>query len=387
MNRITPSPIREMFKLASEPGVISLSAGSPSAAAYPAEELHEIVEKLFREPAKFLNYGVTEGYVPLRDFTKARLKEKYGVGSDTDELIITSGGQQSMDLAAKCLIDEGDAVICESPAFSGSLNTFLSYGARLIPCKMDEEGLIPAQVEEVLKKEERVRCIYTIPTFQNPSGRTLSAGRRRELLDLAAKYDIMIIEDDPYSELYYTEQHVPSIKSMDTEGRVLYCGSYSKVVAPGLRVGFCIGDAKLIKKMTIGKQASDVHASVLPQMMVYEFCAHYDLDGHLAKVRNMYREKRDIMLAELEKADPRISFTRPTGGLFVWCSLPDGYDSRDLADRIWEAGKVLIVPGCSFEVDKYAVNPAWRMNFSMPTPEDLKRGTEIVVRCAGEMLK
>ena len=387
MKSITPSPIREMFKLASEPGVISLSAGSPSAAAYPQQELHEIVEKLFQDPVKFLNYGVTEGYMPLRVFTKERLREKYATGSDQDEVIITSGGQQSMDLAAKCLIDEGDAVICESPAFSGSLNTFLSYGARLIPCKMDEEGLIPEQVEEVLKTEKRVRAIYTIPTFQNPSGRTLSAGRRKQLLEIAAKYDIMIIEDDPYSELYYTEQHVPSIKSMDEEGRVLYCGSYSKVVAPGLRVGFCLGDKALIKKMTIGKQASDVHASVLPQMMVYEFCANYDLDGHLARVRNLYREKRDIMLAELAKADPRISYTRPIGGLFVWCSLPEGFDSRDLADRIWDEGKVLIVPGCSFEVDKYAVNPAWRMNFSMPTPEDLKRGTQIVVKCAGEMLK
>ena len=157
MKSITPSPIREMFKLASEPGVISLSAGSPSAAAYPQQELHEIVEKLFQDPVRFLNYGVTEGYMPLRVFTKERLREKYATGSDQDEVIITSGGQQSMDLAAKCLIDEGDAVICESPAFSGSLNTFLSYGARLIPCKMDEEGLIPEQVEEGAFHPRRAR--------------------------------------------------------------------------------------------------------------------------------------------------------------------------------------------------------------------------------------
>jgi 2-aminoadipate transaminase len=375
-----------MFKLSGLPGVIPLAAGSPSPEAYPVEQLHEIIERLFETPQAFLNYGISEGYLPLREVTKKRLKEKYATSCDDDELIITSGGQQCMDLAAKCLIDEGDAVICESPTFSGSLNTFLSYGARLISCSMDEEGIKPEYVEHALKTEKNCRLIYVIPTFQNPSGRTLSAERRRILLDIAKKYDAMIIEDDPYSELRYTDRIVPTIKSMDDEGRVIYCGSYSKVVAPGVRVGFCLANQALIKKMTIGKQASDVHTNVLAQMMVYEFLTNYDLDAHLVRVRSLYREKRDIMLEELAKMDPRVSYTHPDGGLFIWCQLPDGMDSRDLADRIWERGKVLIVPGCSFEVDKFARNAAWRMNFSMPSKEDVRLGTRIVVECAGDMV-
>lgn len=386
MRTITPSPIREMFKLTSEPGVISFGAGSPSPEAYPAKEMEEIIIKAFENPAAFLNYGITEGYSPLRETTKRRLQECYATGTEQDDVIITSGGQQSMDLAAKCLVNEGDTVLCETPSFSGSMNTFLSYNANLVPCRMDEEGMDLNDLESKLKTEKNVKAIYTIPTFQNPSGRTLSAPRRKAMLELAQKYDVVIIEDDPYSELRYSGDPVPTIKSMDQDGRVIYCGSYSKVFAPGIRVGFCLADKAIAKKMTIAKQASDVHANVLFQIVVDEYIRNYPFEAHLERIRSLYRVKRDAMLNALSAIDPRVSYTRPEGGLFLLCSLPEKYDSMQLSDLIWKKKKVIIVPGCGFVLDKFSPNPAFRLNFSMPSIEQIETGIAAIVECVDEML-
>ncbi len=387
MRTITPSPIRELFKLSGQPGVISFGAGAPSPEAYPVAPMHEIIEKAFQNPSSFLNYGVTEGYAPLRETTKNRLRTQYQTGTDDDEVLITSGGQQSIDLAAKCLVNEHDTVLCERPTFSGSMNTFLSYNANLVPCAMDDDGIDLNEVEHRLKTEKNVKVIYVIPTFQNPSGRTMSAERRKSLLELAQRYNVMIIEDDPYSELRYSGIRQPTIKSMDTEGRVVYCGSYSKVVAPGIRVGFALANKALIKKMTIGKQASDVHANVLFQIVVNDFINNYDFEAHLEHIRGIYREKRDIMLESLSKVDERVSYTHPDGGLFLWCSLPDGYDSIKLGDLVWARGKVLIVPGCGFVTDKFALNPAFRMNFSVPSHDQIRNGVAALVDSISVMLQ
>ena len=284
MANLNPSAIREMLKLAS-PDMISFTAGNPSADTFPQEELKEAIQEILtNQPALALQYSVTEGYAPLIEITKERLATKYNIPVDS-EMIITSGAQQAIDLAAKCLLNSGDVVICETPSFIGALNAFRSYGARLEGVPVDDDGMIVDAVEDILKREKRVKLIYTIPTFQNPTGTTMPMERRKKLLELAIKYNVLLLEDNPYFELSFSGEIMPPIKTMDFDDNVLYVGSYSKIISPGIRVGYALGPKSLLSKMTVSKQSNDVHTTML-MMAVEKMLRTFDFDSHINRCRS-----------------------------------------------------------------------------------------------------
>ncbi|MDD6612089.1 MAG: PLP-dependent aminotransferase family protein [Clostridiales bacterium] len=383
-----PSAIREIFKVLVDPEVIALSAGSPDPGSYPTKEMAAIGNDIFaNDLVTTLQYGTTEGYTPLREQTKKRLMEKYQTGTEADDVIITTGGQQTISLFTQTMINRGDVVVCEEPSFIGALNAFRSFGAQLKGVPMDEEGMRMDKLEEVLATTENVKFIYVIPTFQNPSGRTMTLERRKQLLEIAKKYDVLILEDNPYFELRYEGEPVPTVKSMDTEGRVVYAGSYSKVLSPGMRIGFCLANKDIINRMVVCKQVSDVHTNMYFQMLVSRYLDTYDLDAHIKDICELHKIKRDAMLAALDKyVDKRVTFTHPNGGLFIWGELPEGYDSFKLCQEITRR-KVACVPGNAFATDESAVCNGFRMNFSMPSLENIEIACQRIGETVAEFLK
>jgi len=388
MEPLKPSTIREMLKYISDPTVISLAGGNPSPDLFPGKELAEVTaEVLENEAGLALQYGITEGYPPLVRQVLERLRDKYGIDTPGDQLIITSGGQQAIDLATKCLVNEGDTVVTENPSFIGALNTFRSYRANLVGVPMDNEGMDVEYLENVLKTEKNVKLIYTIPTFQNPMGVTMTPERRRRLYELAVKYDVPVIEDSPYFELTYSGEITLPIKSLDKTGHIIYVGSFSKVISPGLRLGYAVGPAELIAKMTVAKQGADVCNNQLTMVSVSKYLERYDLDEHIKNCRAAYAKKRDYMLECIEKYfDKRVSYTRPGGGLFIWCDLPEGYSGTDLWRMALEH-KVAIVPGSNFDVNMDPGNRGFRLNFSLPGFEEIEKGCKILGECLREFLK
>ncbi len=388
MKNMNPSAVREIFKVLGDPSVISFAGGNPNEVTFPVRELEAISAKLYAEnPAAFLQYGITEGYSPLRQATLERMRRKYNIGGSNNDIMIVTGGQEAIDLALKTFTNEGDTVICENPSFVGALNDIRSYRQKLVGIPVDNDGMDINALEEALRTEKNVKLIYTIPTYQNPTGTTMSLERRRQMYDLAVKYDVLILEDSPYFELRYDGEQLPSIKSFDTTGHVLFCGSYSKVVSPGLRVGFIILDRDLMGKLTVAKQCVDVHTPIYPQMLIERYIREYDFDAHIEENCRLYRAQRDRMIAGLEKnLDERVTFTRPGGGLFIWCSLPDGYSGSELC-ALASAQKVACVPGSAFDPSEWSGNPGFRLNFSMPTPEQIDTGCEILGKCLKEYLK
>ncbi len=384
VNSLKPSAIREIFKYAADPAVVSLSAGNPAPDAFPAKEIAEIsADLLSRRPVDALQYGLTEGYAPLRDYLKKYMKDKYGIGSENDRLIITSGAQQVMDLAAKSLCNEGDVVICEAPSFIGSLNSFRSYNARLVGVPVESDGINTEILEEKLKTEKNVRFIYVIPNFQNPSGVTMSLEKRKKVYSLAKKYGVMILEDNPYGELRYFGENVPAIKSLDTDGIVMYAGSFSKVISPGMRVGWCVAPNPVIQKMVVCKQGQDVHTNMWSQIVIHEYVTKYDFEEHLNYLRELYRKKALFMMDLLdEHLAPYITYDKIDGGLFIMCKLPDNINMLDFCKEAVKR-KVCVVPGNAFLTDETEECHTFRVNFSTPTDQQLEKGVKIL----GELIK
>lgn len=384
VNSLKPSAIREIFKYAADPEVVSLSAGNPAPDAFPAKEIAEIsADLLSRRPVDALQYGLTEGYAPLRDYLKKYMKDKYGIGSENDRLIITSGAQQVMDLAAKSLCNEGDVVICEAPSFIGSLNSFRSYNARLVGVPVEPDGINTEILEEKLKTEKNVRFIYVIPNFQNPSGVTMSLEKRKKVYSLAKKYGVMILEDNPYGELRYFGENVPAIKSLDTDGIVMYAGSFSKVISPGMRVGWCVAPNPVIQKMVVCKQGQDVHTNMWSQIVIHEYVTKYDFEEHLNYLRELYRKKARFMMDLLdEHLAPYITYDKIDGGLFIMCKLPDNINMLDFCKEAVKR-KVCVVPGNAFLTDETEECHTFRVNFSTPTDQQLEKGVKIL----GELIK
>lgn len=384
VNSLKPSAIREIFKYAADPEVVSLSAGNPAPDAFPAKEIAEIsADLLSRRPVDALQYGLTEGYAPLRDYLKKYMKDKYGIGSENDRLIITSGAQQVMDLAAKSLCNEGDVVICEAPSFIGSLNSFRSYNARLVGVPVESDGINTEILEEKLKTEKNVRFIYVIPNFQNPSGVTMSLEKRKKVYSLAKKYGVMILEDNPYGELRYFGENVPAIKSLDTDGIVMYAGSFSKVISPGMRVGWCVAPNPVIQKMVVCKQGQDVHTNMWSQIVIHEYVTKYDFEAHLTYLRELYRKKARFMMDLLdEHLAPYITYDKIDGGLFIMCKLPDNINMLDFCKEAVKR-KVCVVPGNAFLTDETEECHTFRVNFSTPTDQQLEKGVKIL----GELIK
>ena len=376
---LKPSAIREILKATAGGDVVPFSAGNPAPEAFPVDAVREITaDILAKDPITALQYGISEGYTPLRETVKKYMSEKHNVVSEDDDIIITSGAQQVIDLATKVLVNEDDVVISESPSFIGALNTFRSYKGRLVGVEVEDDGMNMEMLEEVLKKESRAKFIYTIPNFQNPSGITMSWEKRQKLYELAQKYDVLILEDNPYGDLRYTGEDIPCIKTLDTDGRVIYSGSFSKILSPGIRVAFTIANKNLIAKMTVGKQASDVHTPVLNQMIVNEWMNKYDMDGHINKIRENYKARCELMcsLIDSELGD-FVKYVKPEGGLFIWCTLPDNVDMMKFCATAAQ-NKVAVVPGTAFMMYPEDKTQCFRLNFSTPTDEAIVKGMKIL---------
>ncbi|MBQ2815963.1 MAG: PLP-dependent aminotransferase family protein [Clostridia bacterium] len=380
------SAIREIFKFAGNPNVISLAGGNPAPETFPSEELAVIAKDLLEnQPVLSLQYGITEGYAPLREQVKARLAEKEGIDVENNDVMIVSGGQQGIDLTTKIFVNEGDTVIVEEPSFIGALNAFRSYNANLAGVPMDNDGMDIEALERTIKANKNVKIIYTIPTFQNPSGITMTAERRHALYEVARKYDLIIIEDNPYGELSFTGEHHNTIKSFDTDGRVIYCGSFSKVLAPGLRVGFMCAAPEIIAKAAVAKQTSDVHTPMLTQLLASEFLKRYDIDTLVEKARALYSDKCKTMLDAIDKYFPKeVTHTVPTGGLFIWVNLPEKYDSFELSKKCAEKN-VVYVPGNTFMVDMNKKCSSLRLNYSTMSNEKIVEGIKILGEIFSEL--
>lgn len=384
---LKPSAIREIFKYAADPTYISLSAGNPAPEAFPVKPLAEISAKLMAEnPILALQYSTTEGYTPLRDHLRAYMREKHNTGRDFDDILITSGAQQIMDLFTKSILNEGETVLTEAPSFIGTLNDFRSYRAKLVGIPMDTDGMNMEALEKALRTEKNVKFIYTIPNFQNPSGITMSLEKRKKLYDLAKQYGVMILEDNPYGDLRYASEALPTIKSFDEEGIVLYAGSFSKVISPGMRVGYAIGPKPVLAKMTVCKQGQDVHTNIWSQVLCHRFMTEYDYEAHLDGLRALYTKKRAFLLDLMEKnLAPHITWDPFDGGLFAWCHLPAGVDMQAFVQKALEK-KVCVVPGTAFLTDENEPCDAFRINFSTPTDEQLQKGIELLGEAVREMI-
>lgn len=381
ISSLQPSAIREILKATAAPGIIPFAAGNPAPDAFPVEEVRRIAEEIMREhPIDALQYGVTEGFAPLRQRLVNYMKEKHNVGRAFDQLIITSGAQQVMDLATKVLCNEGDTVICENPSFIGSLNCFRSYNVKLCGIPVEADGMDMQRLEAALKTEKNVKFIYTIPNFQNPAGATMSLEKRQKLYSLAREYQVLILEDNPYGDLRVAGEHIPPVKSMDEEGLVIYAGSFSKILSPGLRVGYAIASSEIIAKMTVGKQTSDVHTPVFNQMIVNSWMEEYNMDAHIEKIRGIYRRKLNLMCDLMEeKLSGFFSYHRPEGGLFVWASIPQGIDMPGFVKTAVEHG-VAMVPGTAFLTDESEPTQFVRLNFSTPSDEQIVSGMETLAK-------
>ena len=386
MGNLKASAIREILKFTADPSVISFAAGNPSAEAFPTEEIERIADRILKEtPIAALQYSITEGYPQLRETIKKVLLDRGETifHEGMDDIIIMSGAQQGNELSCKVFCDAGDTLICENPSFIGSLNSFKSYGVNLVGVPLTDGGIDLDILEQTLKENPNTKVIYLIPNFQNPTGTTMSLEKRKAVLELAKKYDVMILEDNPYGDLRFAGEHVPSIKSMDTDGHVIYCGSFSKILAPGLRVGYVVAPKEVIQKIVVCKQVSDVHTNILAQMICNQFLLENDYDEHLKKLRGIYRHKCSLMLDEIRASfNPQVTYTQPEGGLFVWCTLPDGVDMMDFCTKAVQ-NKVAVVPGNAFLPKETDPTQSFRLNFSTPGDDEIVKG----IRILGELTK
>ena len=381
VGKLKASAIREMFKLMADPEIISLAGGSPDSSLFPSEELGEIAKDILtNQPVKALQYGTTDGYAPFKEQVLQRAS-KIGCVAEGDKVIITTGEQQGIDLAVKTFVNEGEAVMIEEPSFVGSLNSIRAHNAVLVPVPMENDGVDTDKLEETLKTT-KIKLFYTIPTFQNPTGITMSLEKRKKILELASKYDFLILEDNPYGDLRFKGEDIPTIKSLDTEGRVIYCSSFSKILSPGLRLGYVICAGQVIDRIEIAKQANDVHTPFLNQMIASEYLNKYDIDENIKKARDIYGTKCSFMLDCMKKYFPSsVTWTEPEGGLFIMCTAPEGTDIDAVLKESLK-NKVAFVAGSGFMADQDKPCTMFRLNYSTMPLEKIEKG----IKALGEVL-
>ncbi len=373
VQNIRASEIRELLKLTQKPEVISFAGGIPAPELFPIEEIKKITDEILEEQGQIaLQYGPTEGYEPLRHHIVKRLK-KLKVYTDYKNVLIISGSQQGLDFAGKLLLDPGDYVLCESPTYLGAINAFNAYEPNFLEVPTDDDGMIIEEAEKMLKNNKNVKLIYVVPDFQNPSGRTWSVERRKKLVEIANKYNVIIIEDSPYGELRYEGEILPAVKHFDTDGRVVFLGTFSKIFCPGLRLGYAVVEGELLEKFVLAKQGSDLQASTFGQMQISKYLEKYNLDAHIEKINKVYKKRRDLMLGTMEKEFPKeVKFTYPEGGLFTWVVLPENTNARELAINALEED-VAFVPGDCFFPNGGNENTL-RLNYSCMDEERIEEG-------------
>ena len=380
------SAIREILKLVQNPEVISLAGGMPDPETFPVEDIKEIVQKVLNEnSARALQYSSTEGLPDLRKCILDFLA-KDNISGELDNIIISSGSQQGLDLVGKAFLSPGDIAIVELPSYLAALNAFRSYGGVLVGIPMDEDGMKMDVLEEKLTQlknsGKKVKFIYTISNFQNPAGVTLTLARRKKLIEIAHKFNVLIIEDNPYEKLRFEGESIPSIYSIEKNGSVISLGTFSKILCPGLRLAWILGNKEVIKKMVILKQATDLCTNIMGQLIAFEYCQSGKLEKRINSNVNIYRKKKDIMLSSLEKYfPPEASWTKPQGGFFVVASLPEYMDTGEIFKQAIEEN-VAYVPGSPFFADGKGKN-TMRLSFCYPSLEDIEEG----IKRLGQVIK
>ena len=379
--RMGSSVIRELLKLTEQPDIISFAGGLPAPEVFPIEKFREACNEVLNTLGpQSLQYGTTEGYLPLRQMI-ARHTARYGIEITADNILITSGSQQALDFIGRLFINNGDHVVVESPTYLGALQAWRAYGANYVSVRSDEHGMIVDELEAALRAGPKF--IYVLPNFQNPSGSTLTLERRLKLVELADKYGVPIVEDDPYGQLRYSGDHLPSVVSLDSEyrgpnggcysGNVIYLSTFSKLLAPGIRLAWMIAPPEVIRKLVMAKQAADLHTATFNQYVAYEVAKGGFLDEHIKVIRATYKERRDVMLETMDELWPsQAHWTRPEGGMFLWGILPAGMDSAEVLKQA-VARKVAFVPGASFHPNGGGEN-TMRINFSYSSPETIREG-------------
>ncbi|HEY0639857.1 MAG TPA: PLP-dependent aminotransferase family protein [Pseudonocardiaceae bacterium] len=350
MSRVRPSAIRELLRLGADPEITSFGGGYPDPALFPVDELRQVYERLLVPgQATALQYTASNGLPRLRAQVAERLTRD-GMPCAADDVLIIQGGQQGLDLAAKLVVNPGDVIVTENPTFLGALLAFAPAEPAYAPVRTDAEGMDTDHLADVLAANPDATLLYTVPDFQNPTGVTLSLPRRRRLIELANEHGLLVVEDTPYRALRYEGSPLPTLKSLDTEGRVLHLGSFSKILAPGLRLGWALAAPEILERLALLKLAADTQNSTLNMNATADYLAGHDIDAHVARVIPVYRHKRDLMLATLrETLPPGVTFTEPGGGLFTWLTFPTGFDATAfMADTLLPRAKVAYVPGATF---------------------------------------
>ena len=380
------SAVQEILKLLQKPEIISLAGGLPDPATFPVEEIREIVNHLLiTNSAQALQYSATQGLPGLRQSILNYLSPE-GIKGELENIIISSGSQQGLDLVGKLFLNPGDVAIVELPSYLAALDAFYSYGGKLVGIPMDEEGMRIDRLQEKLTQlkdeDKKVKFIYTISNFQNPAGVTLSLPRRQKILEIAKRFNLFIIEDNPYEKLRFEGTSLPSIYSLDHEGRVISLGTFSKILCPGLRLAWMLGNKEVIYKFSLLKQATDLCTNILSQLIAYKYFQLGKFDENIQSNIDIYRQKRDVMLAALaEYFPPEASWTKPQGGFFVMATLPEYIDTQEmLIDAVKE--KVAYVPGSPFFADGQGKN-TMRLSFCYPSQEDIKEG----IKRIGKVIK
>lgn len=388
-HRMKASAIRELLKITEDPQIISFAGGLPAPDVFPTEEIREACNRVLTDkPALALQYGSTEGYLPLREMI-ARHASRSGVQIRPNNILITSGSQQALDLIGKIFINHGDRLLVESPTYLGALQAWNQYGAEYVTVGTDDDGMVTEDIDAALRTGPKF--IYALPNFQNPMGVTMSLERREKLVEMADRYGVPLVEDDPYGQLRYEGEHIPGVNVLDARlhvqngkytGNVIYFSTFSKILSPGLRLGWVIAPDEVISKMVLAKQGTDLHTATFNQVVAYEVSKGGFLDQHVEHICDVYRERRDIMLESLEEYMPEgVTWTRPQGGLFLWARVPESCDTTKMFPAAIR-NKVAYVPGDSFYANGGVYN-TMRLNFSYCKPEIIVEG----VQRLGHMLK
>jgi 2-aminoadipate transaminase len=375
MSRVRPSAIRELLQLGADPEIVSFGGGYPDPALFPIGELQQVYSQLLvAEHATALQYTASNGLLRLRAQVADRLTRD-GISCTAEDVLIIQGAQQGLDLAAKLVVNAGDVIVTENPTFLGALIAFAPTEPQYAPVRTDADGMDAEHLEEVLAGHPDARMIYTVPDFQNPTGCTMSSDRRQRLIELANSYGVLVVEDTPYRALRYEGTSLPTLRSLDTEGRVLHLGSFSKILAPGLRLGWAVASPEILERLALLKLAADTQNSTLNMAATSDYLSCYDIDAHIARAVPVYRHKRDLMLATMSEELPDdVRFTEADGGLFVWLTFPPDFDATAfMADTLLPQSKVAYVPGATFFPVKQEPNHA-RLSFSGVPDDRIVRG-------------
>ena len=383
MGQMRPSAVRQILKVTEQPEMISFAGGLPAPECFPVAEIAQSAERVLREAgAQALQYAVTEGFGPLREKFAAEMRGRGVATCSAENILVTSGSQQGLDLIGKILLDPGDAILTESPTYLAAIQAFQAYEARFVPVRTDEYGLVPEALEEAMLRE-RPKLLYVIPNFQNPTGITLAAERRRAIYELALRHGVLIVEDDPYGKLRYRGAEIPPIASLDEAGIVLYLSTVSKTITPGLRVGWVAGDEKLLRSVGIAKQAADLHTSNIDQRIVDRYLTDFDSAAHIERIRRLYGARYEWMDKCLAAQMPEgYGWTHPEGGMFLWVTCPQGVDAGAMLPEAIER-KVLFVPGRDFFPDGSGKR-FMRLNFSNAPEARIEIGITRLAEVAGQ---